>query len=570
MTSKKKTSILLLVTMIISLSISIFFIYNKQGYHEDELLTFNLANSSCELSADGEWYSFDDFNSYLSVSDSNRFDYTMVYENQIKDGVHPPLYYFLFHSICSLFPDIFSKWFSFFLNGCFMMGAIYFLFKTAALICRNNTYALLSAIAYAMSLACITTTIYIRMYAMLTFFVVLFSYMTLFLYRNYENVKTKHFVIFCIVAFLGNLTHYYFILFEVLVGITLLIITIKRKGAFSIKKYIIAGVLAAVASLAVYPFIITNVLSGNRGLDTGNISIDFITILTYGVYKIRTYMQIISKEIFINQIWLFVLCCVLLLVSLIYTKFLRKTKICDEAKIIFIPALIFLIGIMIASPFNSDRYIMAVMPFVVMIFLFGIAMLLKRFFSRKIVCIVLTTGILLTNTLALFTVSPYYTYGKTNLYDKKTDNCVFVGTSMMEWNKSIDKLMQYDNVMMVTAPLNMGFMDDLDSFANGRGVVTNGKIDNLAKSFIDSANSSSDDICLDKISGNTKLSQFDDVTLYISQLCDREYIINYVLSNTDFTKYEIIQEDYDFNDFFNWYDYFAETESYCNVYRFYK
>ena len=25
-----------------------------------------------------------------------------------------------------------------------------------------------------------------------------------------------------------------------------------------------------------------------------------------------------------------------------------------------------------------------------------------------------------------------------------------------------------------------------------------------------------------------------------------------------------------FDEFYNWYDYFVETESYCNVYRFYK
>ena len=36
-----------------------------------------------------------------------------------------------------------------------------------------------------------------------------------------------------------------------------------------------------------------------------------------------------------------------------------------------------------------------------------------------------------------------------------------------------------------------------------------------------------------------------------------------------FKNYELIQADYSFEDFYNWYDYFVETESYCNVYRFY-
>ena len=28
-------------------------------------------------------------------------------------------------------------------------------------------------------------------------------------------------------------------------------------------------------------------------------------------------------------------------------------------------------------------------------------------------------------------------------------------------------------------------------------------------------------------------------------------------------------KDYSFDEFYNWYDYFVETESYCNVYKFY-
>ena len=39
--------------------------------------------------------------------------------------------------------------------------------------------------------------------------------------------------------------------------------------------------------------------------------------------------------------------------------------------------------------------------------------------------------------------------------------------------------------------------------------------------------------------------------------------------NTKFKNYELIQADYSFEDFYNWYDYFVETESYCSVYRFY-
>ena len=38
-----------------------------RGYHEDELLTYNLANSANTLKTDGEWNSGADFIDYLSV-----------------------------------------------------------------------------------------------------------------------------------------------------------------------------------------------------------------------------------------------------------------------------------------------------------------------------------------------------------------------------------------------------------------------------------------------------------------------------------------------------------------------
>ena len=39
----------------------------------------------------------------------HRFDYASVYYNQTQD-VHPPLFYFLLHTVCSLFPGSFTKW----------------------------------------------------------------------------------------------------------------------------------------------------------------------------------------------------------------------------------------------------------------------------------------------------------------------------------------------------------------------------------------------------------------------------------------------------------------------------
>ena len=75
---------------------------------------------------------------------------------------------------------------------------------------------------------------------------------------------------------------------------------------------------------------------------------------------------------------------------------------------------------------------------------------------------------------------------------------------------------------------------------------------------------------LDKMVSDEKLRGLDEVTVYISRLADEDYVIDKLTKGTELKKYELIQKDRQFDEFYNWYDYFVETESYCNVYRFYK
>ena len=56
------------------------------------------------------WVSGEYFGNYLTVDAEHRFDYGSVFYNQEMD-THPPLFYLILHTICSLFPGTFSKWY---------------------------------------------------------------------------------------------------------------------------------------------------------------------------------------------------------------------------------------------------------------------------------------------------------------------------------------------------------------------------------------------------------------------------------------------------------------------------
>lgn len=565
----KKTRIILTILIIISIAISTFYMTTKQGYHEDELLTYNLANSSMLLNTNGGWNSAEDFNKYLTVSQDNRFNYVQVWQNQIIDASHPPFYYALVHTVCSFFPESFSNWYAYALNVLAMMGTLILLFKIGKKLTDNNLYALIGTAAYALSIACITTTIYLRMYATLTFFVLAFLYLSLKLYDRKNDIKITECLLLGVVVTFGTLTQYYFILFECLIGLVFFIFKIKEKCYKDLIKYIATVAVASVIALCIYPFIIMNVLGGNRGLGSLDFSLDPITLVTYVIYKLCTYVQVVSKDLFIGQIWLFVLCVVAVIGFGIYFRFVKKQKLSPKTVMVAFPGVMFFIGISLLSPFNSDRYVMASLPLITMLFAFAFIKIFNLIKNQK-VRFVLPISMLAAFAVAFATVTPYYLYGKTDLYNTKTDDCLFVGTAMLEWNKCIDKLACYDNTMIVQTPdfdPNLG--DTLEKFASARGIITNGKISSIADAYMNNGGEKAKTNSMHTIVEDKKLNSLDSVTVYISRLADKESVINYITKNTKFKNYELIQADYEFEDFYNWYDYFVETESYCNVYRFY-
>ena len=143
-------------------------------------------------------------NEYLAVYPEHRFDYAQVVQNQIIDASHPPFYYALVHTVCSFFPEVFSKWLAFVINLAMMAGALIMLFKIGKRVTDNNLYALIAVGGYALSIACITTTIYLRMYASLTFFVLSFINLTIWFYEQ-EKVKLWQCAVLLPVVTLGIL-----------------------------------------------------------------------------------------------------------------------------------------------------------------------------------------------------------------------------------------------------------------------------------------------------------------------------------------------------------------------------
>ena len=104
----KKISIYLI--MFIALLVSIYYGAQKSGFHEDEYYTYFSTNRSLGLyQPDREWQDKQTILDELAVKEGEGFNYGLVKLVQSWD-VHPPFYYFVFHTICSFVPGVFTKW----------------------------------------------------------------------------------------------------------------------------------------------------------------------------------------------------------------------------------------------------------------------------------------------------------------------------------------------------------------------------------------------------------------------------------------------------------------------------
>ena len=105
--TKTKRMLAVAALLAVGLALMLYYAAHKQGYHVDELYTYELANYPGGFYAleDGYMDSWHDGSFYSAVLTPGRlFDYTIPWNNQ-KIDVHPPLYYCLIYTAESLFPQ---------------------------------------------------------------------------------------------------------------------------------------------------------------------------------------------------------------------------------------------------------------------------------------------------------------------------------------------------------------------------------------------------------------------------------------------------------------------------------
>lgn len=322
------------VTVLLCMAVLCLFVSMKQGFHMDELLSFELANAEfnpwivptqpqgrlakfVQNELEGEtfgetagnitqtvkdvlqnkgnskllsytadvyeepvWITGKQFQEYITVDKKDAFQYLSVYFN-VKDDNHPPLHFMVLHTISSIFQRKISPWMGCIINLSAILGILLALFQIshrAAPVLGLEKYGRLTGIMavllYGLSCGAVATTLLIRMYGMVTLWCVLYFYLVMKKMQDASFDKKNGWLI--LVTVCGFWTQYFFLFYCLLLAALITVLLIKKKRFHELFCFVRAMVLAAVLGLGLFPFAISDVFSSGRGVEAlGNLSQGF-------------------------------------------------------------------------------------------------------------------------------------------------------------------------------------------------------------------------------------------------------------------------------------------------------
>lgn len=467
-------------------------------FHQDE---FGELAGEIQRNDKPEWKTPEMAKEYATIGEGDVLNYLSVYYNQVRD-VHPPLFYMLVHLVSSIAYGVFSKYIIFAINLVFMLLTCYTIRKIFILFDKKYL-GIIAMLFYGLSMGAASTAVFLRMYAMLSFFCLMYLYLNLrILKNNLEITKKDKWKLFFTVL-LGFLTQYYFCVFAILIFVLMCIRMIYKKEYKILRRYIVIHVVTAIVGLILFPAAIKHIFFSYRGVGGDDNGISLMEGLQF-------YLKILGEGFSINNILMFVLVAlgIIGIVTAIIIKKSKKQKIekLYQYILLVVPTIIYFIFIARMAPSveakYAIRYIMPILPEIAIIFVLGI----YRIFKNKKIAYTLTICATLIITInGMFTNKPKYLYTGYNNYLK-----------IAEEYKDLDFVYAVDNAFT--------YLTSLPEFMiYNKSIIINMNFDKL-----------------DFLTTDEELQSQDKFILTIKRWMNVDDTLNQILEYTGFTNYEVL------------------------------
>ena len=423
---RKKYGVRIFIVMLSMLFLCAF-VARKEGYHLDEILAFQLANAEynpwivptqpvgrlAKFMAehiDGEglgetisnigfivgdtlknrgssilanykadvyeapiWIDREMFQAYVRNDSGDDYNLLSVYFN-VKDDNHPPLHFMCLHLMTSLFKGEISPWHGCVINLAAMAGVLWLLGLIGDIIFKKKSSSLALMVLAGFSMGMVATTIWIRMYALLTLWTAWGLYLHIrkyvgmdqdIFYRvNRKNGKIKWLgsMDLFIITLLSFWTQYFGLFFIMPLAIVTMVLLLKDKRVQEFWAYVRTMISAAVVGVGLYPFAIGDVLFSERGTEA--LSQWQNGFMEY-VVRLKSFGSILACNVVGNE--LVFGAAILVPAAVILYHIIKKTNASKHIEgwqiaLCGIPLIVYFLLAAKMSPYFVDRYIMAIFP----------------------------------------------------------------------------------------------------------------------------------------------------------------------------------------------------------------
>lgn len=492
----KKDYIYIALISVITI-VMIFFITQKEGYHEDEMFSYgsssyvydNVYRSYGKMDATNslvfnkilrgnvvdvikniKYYCLDhkderiayckDFNKnkrpiwrtseeakdYMTVTGKEILNYPLVYYNQARD-VHPPLFYFAVNTVSTFFLGNFSKAIIGIINVSFMIATLFVIKKILESLDKKHLIIPV-LIFYGFSIGAISTVVFQRMYAMLTFFILEYILININISKNNFDIDKKTWIKLGAITILGFLTQYYFCIVAVIVAIYMFIRIYLKKDKKKTMKYILNYVKIAIIGVLIYPPAINHIFFSYRGIGKANMQKSFIE-------KIVEYFSKVGYSYSVPIVVLLTIVVVFLAIDII-KKVKNQEKIINNENIMpFVLAVIFVlymaVVIQVSPEYNTLRYIMAVLPILAIVMFILID---ACFENKKISTSILIVLASVVSIYGLIVSEPDCLFKGYNRYlkiaeENKHTKFVYIGSTLFNHIQSMPEFAIYDESLII-------------------------------------------------------------------------------------------------------------------------
>ena len=508
--SNHKFHLLAALSVIIVLAFDVFFAFQKEGYHMDEILSYELSNSeftpwitptqpegrlekyyrneihgdsfaktvsnlfgqvadilknrgasvaasyTADVYDEPQWMSEEDITRYVTFYGEDSVLALSAYYNTTTDN-HPPLYFMLLNiisAVWSLFAHgTLSVWPGVILNMIFMAGSMLVICGFFKDIVHKSQLGPLAALIYGLSPAGLNTVLLIRMYSMTSFFCLAFTYV-LFLKLTREGDARYKNKLFILVTVLGFLTQYFVCIYYFFLAFCVFVYLIRTGKKELLKGFVRSLVISAVIGVILYPFVYHDMF----GTTIGDSVMENMAGFGGYIEKILLFGSIMASKC-AGNVPVF---CLLIAAALLSIVISVKTKQMKAWAIIpAISAAAYFLVVSKIAPYTVDRYMMPVFGVVIVWIVIAVSFLVKAAAEKLIKSEnsankVLTALYIAVAALCLifaFVKDPDYLYRGyeaqlkiSERYEDYDAVVVYEGTSFYQ---NVPELMNYNNCLLV-------------------------------------------------------------------------------------------------------------------------